>query len=77
MAANMAVIPQNRSIFDTGNSLTDITSGLDSLQFETSLSADQKKYLFIRKKLRAITIAACAHGTYFAATCNELRYLLW
>ena len=69
----MAVVPQNRSIFESANSSIDITNDLQSLQFESSLPPDQKKYLFVRKKLRAITVAACAHGTYFTSISNEVR----
>lgn len=54
----------------------DITENLQTLQFESALSEDEKKILDLRIRSHALTVTACAQATYFASVLNEVRYNL-
>ena len=54
--------------------ITDITSNLPSLQFESALSLEEKKLLILRKRAHAQNASGCAQATYFVSVLNEARY---
>lgn len=60
--------------FDDETSL-DITTNLESLQFESGLSEIEKRYLNIRTRSHALTVYACAQATYFVSILNEARFI--
>lgn len=51
----------------------DITDNLQTLQFESALSDDEKSILYLRIRSHALTVTACAQATYFASVLNEAR----
>ena len=53
----------------------DITENLETLQFESALSEEEKGLLHLRLRSHALTVTACAQATYFATVLNEARYL--
>ncbi|KAJ8045551.1 NADP-dependent oxidoreductase domain-containing protein 1 [Holothuria leucospilota] len=55
------------------NIVSDITKDLPSLQFESSLTDDEKPYLGLRARSHAIASSVCAQATYFAAILNQAR----
>lgn len=64
----MALVPRLDDI-DMG----DITNNLESLQFESALSEEEKKLLVLRKRSHALTVTTCAQATYFVSILNEAR----
>ncbi|PIK59987.1 putative NADP-dependent oxidoreductase domain-containing protein 1 [Apostichopus japonicus] len=55
------------------NIVSDITRDLPSLQFESSLTEDEKPYLGLRVRSHAIGSSLCGQATYFTAILNQAR----
>ncbi|XP_041353400.1 NADP-dependent oxidoreductase domain-containing protein 1-like [Gigantopelta aegis] len=55
--------------------LPDITLNLESLQFESALTSEQKKLLYLRVRSHAISVTLCAQASFFIDVYNEGRQL--
>ncbi|XP_060068461.1 NADP-dependent oxidoreductase domain-containing protein 1-like [Ylistrum balloti] len=53
----------------------DIANNLETLQFESALSAEETQLLHLRNRTHAITVSSCAQATYFASVLHEARQL--
>ena len=59
---------------DPMDEIGDITSGLESLMFESALSGEEKELTHLRTRSHALAVSACAQATYFVSCVNEARF---
>jgi len=51
----------------------DIANNLETLQFESALTEEEKEFLHLRNRTHAITVSACAQATFFVKILHEAR----
>ncbi|KAL3874044.1 hypothetical protein ACJMK2_037108 [Sinanodonta woodiana] len=51
----------------------DITINLQTLQFQSALTEEEKELQFLRARSHALTVFACAQATYLVSILNEAR----
>ena len=51
----------------------DITSNLETLQFQSALTGEERRLYYLRKRSHALTVLVCAQATAVSTYLNEAR----
>jgi len=51
--------------------MTNVIANLQSLQFESGLSEDERNMAWLRTQTHSLAVAACAQITYLASTVRD------
>lgn len=63
---------KKKEFVETEN-LNDITSGLNSINFEHGLNEFEENYLNLRKKLHCMTVVSVSHVTYIISLLKKSK----
>ncbi|KAM6969157.1 NADP-dependent oxidoreductase domain-containing protein 1 [Tautogolabrus adspersus] len=56
--------------------MADVTAGLNSFSFETGLTEEEKKFIYLRARAAGLTFCGCAHAVFLCKLVQSLRCMI-